>query len=270
MSAPPTPPRLLGSLANRILIGCLLLSIAVTALLMVQGSDSFLLGMALVALFGVVLAALPALLFLFYSWRRPPPEVPRRVRAGIYFSSVTLLLLAAWLVVNGTGLDGAPALAVLGAAVGAVGIVTIVRVVRFTPPPNPAPGAGTQLAAGRSSVVGAFLFLLVAVMVPKFAGVNPPRVYRAVMTSDLRNLAVAEDAFFADSLRYASHTELGNLFSAASLDSITILAADSSGWRALARHPRLVGQECGIWVGIRPPDGMHGATEGQPKCWKVP
>jgi hypothetical protein len=244
----------------------LLLSVAFTALLMVQGSDSFLLGMGLVALFGVVLAALPALLFLFYSWRQPPPEVPRGMRAAIYFSSVTLLLVGAWLVRNGTGLDGAPALLVLGAAVAAVGIVTIVRVVRFTP----VPGTGTQVAYGRSSVVGAFLFLLVTVMLPKFAGVNPPRAYRAMLMMDLRNLAVAEEAFLMDNRRYASGSELDSLFDATSLDSIAVVAVDSSGWRAVGRHPYLVGQECGIWVGIRPPDGMHGATEGEPKCWKAP
>jgi hypothetical protein len=117
--------------------------------------------------------------------------------------------------------------------------------------------------------VGAFLFLLVAVMLPKFAGVNPPRVYRAVMTSDLRTLALAQDAFFADSQRFASASELGSLFHATSSDSIVVVAVDSA-WRATATHPRLVGQACGIWVGIRPPDGMHGAREGEPKCWKAP
>lgn len=267
MTAPPAAPRLLGRLATRVVIGCLLLSIAATMLMMVQNSDAFPLGMVAVAFFGVLLAALPALVFLFYSWRRPSPEVPRQVRIAIYFSSVILLLVAAWLVRNGTGLDGAPALLAVGAAVGAVGVLTLVRVWRFTPVPG---GAETQLTYGRSSVVGAFLFLLVVVMLPKFAGVNRPSVYRAVVMSDLRNLAVAQDAFFADSLRYASRAELGTLFSATSLDSITVVAADKSGWRALGRHPYLVGQECAIWVGIRPADGMHGATEGEPQCWKAP
>ena len=263
---PPTAPRLLGRLGNRIVLGCLLLSVAATALMMVQNSDAFPLGMVAVAFFGVLLAALPALVFLFYSWRRPPPEVPRGMRIAVSFSSVTLLLAAAWLVRSGTGLDGAPALLVVGAAVAAVGILGIVRVVRVTP----VPGAGTQLTYGRSSVVGAFLFLLVVVMLPKFAGVNPPRVYRAVMTRDLRNLAYAEESFFMDNHRYASRSELDSLYYATSSDSIVVAAADSSGWRALARHPYLVGQECGIWVGIRPPDGMHGAAEGEPKCWKAP
>jgi hypothetical protein len=266
MSAPPTPPRLLGRLASRIVLGCLLLAVAAALLTMVQNSDAFPLAMVAVAFFGVLLAALPALLFLFYSLRRPPLDVPRGARAGIYLGVVILLLVGAWLVRNGTGLDGTPTFAVLGVAVAAVAVVTLVRVVRFAP----VPAAGTQLAKSRSSVVGAFLFLLVVVMLPKFAGVSPPSAYRAMVTSDLRNLAVAQDVFFSDSLRYASRAELGTLFSASSLDSITIVAADKSGWRAIGRHPHLVGQECGIWVGVRPPDGMHGATEGEPQCWKAP
>ena len=119
-------------------------------------------------------------------------------------------------------------------------------------------------------MVGAFLFLLVAVMLPKFAGVNPPRAYRAMLMMDLRNLAGAEDVFFIDNHRYASRSELGSLFHATSYDSIVVVAVDSSAWWAVGTHPYPVGQECGIWVGIRPPDGMHGATEGEPKCWKAP
>jgi len=266
MSAPPTPPRLVGRLANRIVLGCLLLAVAAAALTMLQNADAFPLAMVAVAFFGVLLAALPALAFLLYSMRHAPPDVPRGARAGIYLGVVILLFVAMWLVRNGTGLDGAPALAVLGVAVAALGVVTLVRLVRFAP----VPGAATQLAESRSSVVGAFFFLLVVVTLPKFAGVSPPRAYRAVVTSDLRNLAVAQDAYFADSLRYGSRAQLGTLFSATSLDSITIVAADKSGWRAIGRHPLLVGQECGIWVGVRPPDGMHGATEGEPQCWKAP
>jgi hypothetical protein len=269
MPAPPAAPRLLGRLANRIVLGGLLLSLAAAALMMVQNADAFPLAMVAVAFFGVLLAALPALVFLFYSFssgRRPPPQVPRQARIAIYFSSVMLFLVAAWLVRGGTGLDGAPALLAVGAGVGAVGILAAVRMWRFTPGPG---AAETQLTYGRSSVVGAFLFLLVVVMLPKFAGVNPPNAYRAVMTTDLRNLATAQEAFFADSLRYASAGELGALFHATSYDSIVIVVADS-GWRATATHPYLAGQACGMWVGTRPPDGMHGATEGEPTCWKVP
>jgi len=264
---PLAPPRLVGRLANRILIAGLLLSVAYTVLMIVQGSDGFLLGLVTVALFGVLLAALPVVLFLFYSWRHPALDVPRTMRTAIYFSSVVLLFVAAWLANSGTGEDGAPALLALAVAVAAVAILAIVRAVRFLP----APGAATQLAYGRSSAVGAFLFLLVAITVPKFAcgcG-NKTKAYRAMLKSDLRNLVVAEESFFVDHHRFGADAELDSVFAATSLDSIKVVAADSSAWRAIGTHPYLVGEVCGIWVGVRPPDGMHGATEGEPKCWKA-
>jgi hypothetical protein len=269
MTAPsPRPsPRLLGRLANRIVLVCLALAVAWTVLMMVQDSDSFRLGMVAVALLGGLLAVLPALVFLFYSWRRPPPDVPRGVRTAIHFSGVVLLLVAVWMVRGGTGLDGARTLIPVGAIIGGIGILAIIRLVRTAP--ASVGNADTQLTYGRSSVVGAFLLLLVAVMLPKFRGVNPPSAYRTMLESDLRNLATAQEAFFSDSLRYASRADLGNLYSPTSLDSITIMAADRSGWSALGRHPYLVNQECGVWVGVRPADGMHGANEGEPTCWKV-
>jgi hypothetical protein len=106
-------------------------------------------------------------------------------------------------------------------------------------------------------------------MVPKFAGVNPPRVYRAVMTSDLQNLLTAQEAFFVDHQRFASRADLGIGFSAMTGDSVVIVTADSAGWSAIAKHSHVDDQACGIWVGVRPADGMHGAKEGEPTCWKV-
>jgi len=266
MTAPPPPaPRLLGRLANRILLVCLGFAVAWTVLMMVQDSDGFLLGVVAVGFVGAVLAVLPALVFLFYSWRRPPPDVPRDVRTAIYFSAVVLLLVGVGIVRGGTGLDGTPALIPVGAIIAGIGILTVVKLAR-TPP---ASGADTQLTSGRSSAVGAFLLLLVVVMVPKFAGVHPPSAYRSMLEGDLRNLVTAQEAFFADSLRYASRADLGTMYAPTSLDSITIVAADRAGWRALGSHPYLVGQACGVWVGVRPPDGMHGAKESEPTCWKV-
>jgi 4-amino-4-deoxy-L-arabinose transferase-like glycosyltransferase len=255
----------LGRLPTRIVLGCLALAVAWTALMMVQDSDGFLLGVVAVGFVGAVLAVLPALVFLFYGWRRPPPDVPRGVRTAIHFSAVVLLLVGVGIVRGGTGLDGTPALIPVGAIIAGIGILTVVKLAR-TPP---ASGADTQLTYGRSSAVGAFLLLLVVVMVPKFAGVHPPSAYRSMLESDLRNLVTAQEAFFADSLRYASRADLGTMYSPTSLDSITIVAADRAGWRALGSHPYLVGQECGVWVGVRPPDGMHDAKESEPTCWKV-
>jgi hypothetical protein len=149
-----------------------------------------------------------------------------------------------------------------------VGVTTIIGALRF---PTAAPGE-TRLAYGRSSVVGAFLFLLVVVMVPKFAcGCGGKgKAYLALLKSDLRNLVTAEEAFFADHHRFGLMRDLvrDNAFYTSSGDSIVVVGADTVGWRATGTHMNLPDVECGIWVGVRPPDGMHGAREGEPACWK--
>src|SRR5258705_1627540 len=102
-----------GRLAIRVVLGCLLLSVAATVLMTVQNSDAFPLGMVLVAFFGVLLAVVPALLFLFYSLRRAPPERPRRARVRAYLGVVILLLIRLWLILYCTAFVATAALAEL-------------------------------------------------------------------------------------------------------------------------------------------------------------
>src|SRR4029077_4234437 len=153
-------------------------------------------------------------------------------------------------------------------ALGVTGIVTGVRVLRFT-----APASGdTRLAYGRSSVVGAVFFLFVTVMIPKFAcgcG-NKATAYHAMLKSDLRNLSTAEDAYYIDNKRYALRADLDKheAFGATVGDSIVVVAADAHGWYATGTNWMLADVTCGIWVGTKPADGLHGAREGQPLCWK--
>jgi hypothetical protein len=266
MSAtPPSPsPRILGRWANRILIWGLVLAMAATVLLVVQGSDAFLEGLVAVGAFGLLLTALPAVLFLYYFRRAPAPAVPRETRTAIYFSAVTLLLFGAVLAL---GFGGA-ANVVIGTMLAIVGVATIVRALRFSSPAT----SDAKLAYGRSSVVGAFLFLVLVVMLPKFAcgcGGGKDKAYKAQLKSDLRNLVTAEEAFFADHHRYALMPELvkDTVFFASSGDSLVVVAADKTGWRAVGTHWYLANFTCGIWAGKRPPDDTRGAGEGQVLCW---
>ena len=257
-------PRALGRSANRILLAGLLLSLAALVVLVLSDSDGLFVALVAVAAFGLLLFALPTGLFLYYSWRTPAPELTRGMRWAVYVSAGLLVLggaLYAW----GSLQDGSAAAVVVGTLVAGVGATAIVRAARFTSPSEPV----GQLAYGRSSIVGAFFFLVVVVITPQFAcGCGgKDKAYKAQLKSDLRNVVLAEEAYFSDHRRYADRAALGDGFAAITNDSIVIVPAASQGYAATGTHAYLPGFACGLWSGVRPVDGMHGAAEGVVTCW---
>lgn len=113
------------------------------------------------------------------------------------------------------------------------------------------------------------LAFLAAIGVTTYYGVfaehqdDHERMYRAAMRSDLRNLVTSQEAFLADSGRYAG--DLATLgFESTYGVTLEIVRAGDSGWSALARHSHSE-QVCGIFVGIGPAP-VAGAEEGQPQC----
>jgi hypothetical protein len=257
-------PRTLGRTANRVLVAGLLLSLAALVLFISQDSEAMFVALVAVAGFGLLLFALPTALFLFYSWRTPPPEVTPGMRRAVTVSAGLLVLggaLYAW----GAVQDGSVVAVVVGGVVAAIGATAIGRALRFAPPLAPS----GRLAYGRSSLVGAFFFLIVVVITPKFAcGCGgKDKAYRAQLKSDLRNVVLAEEAYFSDHHRYADRAALGDGFAAITNDSIVIVPAGSQGYAATGTHAYLPGFACGLWSGVRPGDGMHGAAEGVVTCW---
>lgn len=91
------------------------------------------------------------------------------------------------------------------------------------------------------------------------------RAYQAAMKADLRNLVVAEEAYFADNLAY---TESPGDLAFTSTTGVTIegieLAADGNGWAATATHAES-SAICAIYVGSAEPP-MQGMEEGVPVC----
>lgn len=265
---PSQPPRLVGRTTSRILLAAFLVSLAVTVWFLTQNSDYFMLALLLTGFLGLVLAGLPTVLFLLYAWRAEPPEVPKLTRRSIYASAGALAAIGgvyAW--VSFTQEEPAPVAGVLGLLLALIGIVAIVRLMRFTSPATPI----AQLAYGRSSAVGLFFFIMIAIMTPKFAcgcGGGKGTAYKAAVKSDLRNLATAQEAYFADSLRYGFNRDLGESFRAQTGDSVVVQFASDKGYRAIGWHSQLPDTRCGIWAGVAPPDGMHGAKEAEPVCWK--
>ena len=114
------------------------------------------------------------------------------------------------------------------------------------------------------SVLWGFIYLgiIAAIAIPKFANTKD-RAYVYVMRADLRNLATAEEMYFLDNSTYTNN--LGTAFAPSTGVTLTIGAADSTGWNATATHQGLSGTVCAIFGGTGP--AVAPATNmGEPKC----
>lgn len=112
------------------------------------------------------------------------------------------------------------------------------------------------------AVYGSIGIALLAAILPPLMP-HDHGAYVAAMKSDLRNLVTAEEIYFADSVTYT--TSPTNLYFMSSAGvTVTIRAADNTGWSATAKHNGS-DQVCGIWVGNASPP-IRGSNEGEPKC----
>ena len=124
-------------------------------------------------------------------------------------------------------------------------------------------------------IVVVIIGILAAIAIPKFANTKQKAV-RSSMISDLRNLATAEEAFFADSSHYASKVgvalgtdQVAFTFSQGNIVGTT--TGDGSGWSAVLTNPGYGSgaKKCGFYVGAG--KSATGATaEGVPGCEAVP
>jgi prepilin-type N-terminal cleavage/methylation domain-containing protein len=114
--------------------------------------------------------------------------------------------------------------------------------------------ARSAVAARRSGftliellIVVVVIGILAMIAIPRFADTKG-KAYAASIKSDLRNLAISEDAYLFD---HESYT--GNLSSLTSQTSpgvvITITNATASGWSATATHPQSYPFTCAYFVG---------------------
>ncbi len=90
--------------------------------------------------------------------------------------------------------------------------------------------------------------------------------YFAIVRSDLRNLVTAEEAFFADSIRYTPSLVALRFRPSAGV-ILRIEAVTEKGWAASATHSQWPGWTCGIFVGVARPF-VAGQQEGDPACWQ--
>ncbi|NIR46551.1 MAG: hypothetical protein GWN99_19075 [Gemmatimonadetes bacterium] len=86
------------------------------------------------------------------------------------------------------------------------------------------------------------------------------------MKSDLRNLAAAEEAYFADYLQYTTSTTALD-FNQSTQVTINIGAASASGWKATAGHSGVASSDtdvCEIYYGGQ--TGTTATSEGVVAC----
>jgi len=103
-------------------------------------------------------------------------------------------------------------------------------------------------------IVVVIIGILAAIAIPKFANTKQKAV-KASMISDLRNLATAQEAFYADSSKYA--TTYGTTiatgqvnFSVSQNNALVInSASNASGWAATISNPGYSPGSCGVFVG---------------------
>jgi type IV pilus assembly protein PilA len=132
-------------------------------------------------------------------------------------------------------------------------------------------------------IVVVIIGILAAIAIPKFASTKQ-KAYVASMKSDLRNLTTAQEAYFADSLKYIITGTATNLppatptgFPAGCTLGSTCLFVPSAGvtvslggtapgWNATATHSAATtGTLCAAFIGAA--NVIAPATvEGEPKC----
>src|SRR5258705_10431534 len=87
------------------------------------------------------------------------------------------------------------------------------------------------------------------------------RAYLSSMKSDLRNLVTAEEAYFADSVRYTTH--LGRWYAVTTGNTMPTITLTADGWTATIENLH-VPYRCAIFVGSTP-RGLA-RREGEPCC----
>lgn len=257
-----------GRLASRILAAGLLLSLAATVYLITQNNDLFGVALLATAFFALAHMALPVVIFLWASFHPAPAELTSGMRTSVTVSAVLLIVLGGlWIYMVRQG-----AILIVGALLVALGILALVRVWRTA---ITAATGGSRPAYAGSVAVGALLLFVVIVSIPKFAcgcGGTKDKAYHAQMRSDLRNLVVAQEAYFADSLRYGTADELlatHAFYASTGVILSRVVVSDTTSWHAVVRHTQLA-DECGVFVGKPPAGDLHDAHEGEPKCWPAP
>jgi len=116
-------------------------------------------------------------------------------------------------------------------------------------------------------IVVVIIGILAAIAIPKFANTKE-KAYIASMKSDLRNLVTAEEAYFADSIKYAGTTACTATAGKATFcettgNTLSGLATTSDGWTSNITNANTT-KTCAIFIGST--SNSPATKEGEPKC----
>ncbi len=113
-------------------------------------------------------------------------------------------------------------------------------------------------------IVVVIIGILAAIAIPQFSSTKE-KAYVASMKADLRNLATAQEAYFAENpTGYASGTGDLSDYNTSEGVTVTIQSSSQSGWSATAEHAGVSGSDdCGIHFGsASAPTGSISGTVG--------
>jgi type IV pilus assembly protein PilA len=125
-------------------------------------------------------------------------------------------------------------------------------------------------------IVVVVIGILAAIVIPKFANTKE-KAYVASMKSDLRNLVTAEEAFFADSVKYSTSVicsnppTVGTVAFCATIGNTlavpTVGSGTQAGWTTSITN-RNTTKSCAIYIGAVTPAAPAATTdpEGAPVC----
>ena len=112
-------------------------------------------------------------------------------------------------------------------------------------------------------IVVVIIGILAAIAIPKFSNTKE-KAYMAAMKSDLRNLAVAQEAYLFDEATYydGAVPSAQLTYDPSSGVSITLSGVTAGGWAAVTSHTGTV-KTCAIFLGAAPDGtcGYRGASE---------
>ncbi|HEX2781708.1 MAG TPA: prepilin-type N-terminal cleavage/methylation domain-containing protein [Gemmatimonadaceae bacterium] len=112
-------------------------------------------------------------------------------------------------------------------------------------------------------IVVVIIGILAAIAIPKFSNTKE-KAYVTAMKSDLRNLVNAEEAFFADSVKYTATMTQLSFRPSAGVWTPTITVG-AGFWTASVTHTQLPGKNCQIAVNTSNLL-VPGAGDGEPAC----